>query len=188
MRIEASNRGGIAPNLYQSRKWPPGPGPGSGGSGEEQSRLELGVPSAIRRATWRFGPPTARGAAGTTSVRISVRLRFLKSVELTVAGQDGGTEVGVFIDQIVEAQRKWVQYTSTESRSKVVMSAVCASVADNANLISNATYSYKFHFRHRTGNPLDYCPCPYSCACWFHASMSKMHVLRGNVVRYLRAG
>ena len=68
------------------------------------------------------------------------------------------------------------------------MSAVCASVADNADLISNATYSYKFQFRHRTGNPLDYCPCPYSCACWFHASLSRMHVLRGNVVRYLRAG
>ena len=38
------------------------------------------------------------------------------------------------------------QYTSTESRPKVVISAVCVSVADTANVVSNATYGYKLHF------------------------------------------
>ena len=44
-----------------------GPGPGSGGNSEEQFRLEMGVPSAIRTATER-----------TTPVRMSVRLRISK--------------------------------------------------------------------------------------------------------------
>ena len=62
--------------------------PGSGGSGEGESRLEMGAPSAIRTATERFGPPAARSTAGTTPVRISVRLQISKSVELTVAGRE----------------------------------------------------------------------------------------------------
>ena len=53
-------------------------GPGSGGTGEKQSRLEMGAPSAIRTATERCGPPAARSTAGTTPVRISVRLRISK--------------------------------------------------------------------------------------------------------------
>ena len=39
-------------------------GPGSDGVGEKQSRLEMGVSSAIRTATERFGPPAARSTAG----------------------------------------------------------------------------------------------------------------------------
>ena len=65
-----------------------GPGPRSGGVGEKQSRLEMGGPSAIRTATERSGPPAARSTAGTTPVRMSVRLRISKSVELTVAGRE----------------------------------------------------------------------------------------------------
>ena len=41
-----------------------GAGPGSGGSGEEQSRLEMGVPSTISTATERYGPPAARTQYG----------------------------------------------------------------------------------------------------------------------------
>ena len=48
------------------------------GAGEEQSRLEMGVPSARRTATERFGPPAARSTAGTTPVQMSVRLRISK--------------------------------------------------------------------------------------------------------------
>ena len=53
---------------------------GSGGEGEGESRLEMGAPSAIRTATAteRFGPPAARSTAGTTPVRLSVRLRISK--------------------------------------------------------------------------------------------------------------
>ena len=51
---------------------------GSGGEGEGESRLEMGAPSAIRTATERFGPPAARSTAGTTPVRMSVRLRISK--------------------------------------------------------------------------------------------------------------
>ena len=55
-------------------------GPGSGGVGEEQSNpevLEMGVPSARRTATERFGPPrTARSTAGTTPVRMSATADF----------------------------------------------------------------------------------------------------------------
>ena len=36
----------------------------------------MGAPSAIRTATERFGPPAARSTAGTTPVRMSVRLRI----------------------------------------------------------------------------------------------------------------
>ena len=53
-----------------------GAGPGSGGVGEGESRLEMGVPSAMRTsmrtATERFGLPAARSTAGTTPVRMSV--------------------------------------------------------------------------------------------------------------------
>ena len=57
-----------------------GPGPGSGGVGEGGSRLEMGVSSAIRTATERFGLPAARSTAGpTTPVRmLPVRLQISK--------------------------------------------------------------------------------------------------------------
>ena len=55
-----------------------GPGPRSGVVGEGESRLEMGAPSAIRTATERSGPPAARSTAGTTPVRMSVRLRISK--------------------------------------------------------------------------------------------------------------
>ena len=61
MRIEA----GLL--LTYAKQTDGGRGPGSGGSGEEQSRLEMGVLSAIR--TGRLGPPATRSAAGTTPVR-----------------------------------------------------------------------------------------------------------------------
>ena len=53
-------------------------GAGSDGSGEKQSRLEMGINSARRTATEHFGPPAARSTAGTTPVRMSVRLRISK--------------------------------------------------------------------------------------------------------------
>ena len=56
----------------------PGPVSGGSGSGEEQSRLEMGVPSAIRTATELFGLPAgrARSAAGTTPVRNACLVRL----------------------------------------------------------------------------------------------------------------
>ena len=54
---------------------------GSGGVREKQSRLEMGVSSAITTATGSFGPPAARSTTGMNPVRISARLPILKAVE-----------------------------------------------------------------------------------------------------------
>ena len=78
---------------------------------------------------------------------LTVGMGFRGRKEAPQVGWVGLSNIGIVVSKrwTVSTNKsrrrgKWVQYTSTESRPKVVMSAVCASVADTANVVSNATY------------------------------------------------